>query len=202
MQSYQELPTTAEKTIFCKPRSKCTRSSDKVIPLSPLYSYYEKMSDLFRDSENDYLVDIRGFSESTDSSDSSDCTVDSAEQAGRTPDNLSSIYPRGGPALTRHAGEGAHQLRQILQLGPTTLPDRSFMDELNGVWASEQPRMQIDPQIVDLTEEEDAVEARSAGQPSTSGREEGSDKESESSKSAIPQSELIHAHQRGRSHLV
>lgn len=53
------------------------------------------MSDLFGDSENDNLsieVDITGSSESTDSSEFTDHTADSAGQAGgTTPDNLSGI---------------------------------------------------------------------------------------------------------------
>ncbi|GMN27300.1 hypothetical protein TIFTF001_001591 [Ficus carica] len=73
VQSYRELLTTAEKTIICKPRSKCTRSPEKVVPLSPLYSYYEKISDLPGDSKNDLFseeVNLTGSSESTDSFDS------------------------------------------------------------------------------------------------------------------------------------
>ncbi|GMN39152.1 hypothetical protein TIFTF001_008382 [Ficus carica] len=152
MQSYRELPTTVKKTILCKPLSRCTKSSEKVIPFSSLYNYYEKMSDLSSDSENDYLseeVDITCSSESTDSSSSSDRTADSAEQARGNPDNLSSISniltPRSGAALTWHAQEGDQRLRQILKLDQTTLPNCSFPDELNGVWASEQPRTQTDP---------------------------------------------------------
>ncbi|GMN27297.1 hypothetical protein TIFTF001_001595 [Ficus carica] len=71
------------------------------------------------------------------------------------------------------------------------------MDELKNVQASKQPRTQTGPQMVDLTEEEDATIARSAGQQSTSGWEKGSDEESDSSGSATPQGELIHARQRG-----
>lgn len=55
------------------------------------------------------------------------------------------------------------------------------MDELNGVRALVQPS-----RVVDLTEEEDAVATRMAGQPNTSGFEETPDEGSESSMSAIP----------------
>ncbi|GMN68646.1 hypothetical protein TIFTF001_037698 [Ficus carica] len=94
VQLLAELPTTAEKTFICKPHSGCTRSSEKVIPPSSLYSYFGKMSDLSGDSEKDNFseeVGIIGSSESTDSPDSIDCTADFAEQARRTPDNLSGI---------------------------------------------------------------------------------------------------------------
>ncbi|GMN48640.1 hypothetical protein TIFTF001_017808 [Ficus carica] len=46
VQSYSKLLTTLDKTIRYKLRSRCTRSSEKVIPHSPLYSYCEKMSEL------------------------------------------------------------------------------------------------------------------------------------------------------------
>lgn len=107
---------------------------------------------MFGDSKNDNLyreVDITGSLESTDSFDSTDRTADSAEQAGKTPGNLLGISDiptlRGGPALTGYAGERVQRLRHILELCPTTLPNHSFMDELSGVRASEQPRMRTSP---------------------------------------------------------
>lgn len=103
-----------------------------------------KMSDLSGDSENDYLsehVDITGSSGSIDSSDFSDLTGAPAGQAGRTMDNLSDIsnipISIGEFTLTKHAREGAQRLRQILQLGPTTYPDRLFIDDLTGVRVQE-----------------------------------------------------------------
>lgn len=124
-------------------------------------------------------VDVIGSSKSTDFSDSIDSTTDSVEQVGRTLDNFSGILdiptPRGGPMPTRYKRESAQRLRQILNLGPTTLPDRSFMDELSGVRASKQPWIRTDPWVVDLTGEEDTVATRITGQPNSSGREEGSD---------------------------
>ncbi|GMN66343.1 hypothetical protein TIFTF001_035413 [Ficus carica] len=120
------------------------------------------MSDLSGDFENDNLskdVDVTGSSGSTDSSDSSDRTVALAKQAAGTPDYLSDVS----------------------DMGPTTHPDRSFMDKLNGARASVQPS-----RVVDLTEEEDAVVVRTTGHPSTSNREETLDEGSESSGSVIP----------------
>lgn len=52
--------------------------------------FYEKINDLFGESDNDIFsveVDITGPLESTDSSDSTNRTADSAEQAERTSDN-------------------------------------------------------------------------------------------------------------------
>ena len=81
--------------------------------------------------------------------------------------------------------------------GPTTHPDRSFMDELNGVRAP----MQLS-RVVDLTEEDDAVAARTAGHPSTSGCEEAPDEGLESSGSVTPSSEPIQSRQHGHSRSV
>lgn len=117
-----------------------------------MYSFFETMSDLSGDFKNDNLsreVDIIGSLESTDSVDSTDRIADLAEQAGKTPGNLLRISDiatlRGKPALTGYVGERVQQLRQILELCPTILPDCSFMDELSGVRASEQPRTRTSP---------------------------------------------------------
>ncbi|GMN44763.1 hypothetical protein TIFTF001_013966 [Ficus carica] len=125
-------------------------------------------------------------------------TVASAEQEARTPDYLSDvsdipISKRLG-APTGHAREGTQRLRQILQMGPITCLDRSFMDELNGVRAPVQPS-----RVVDLTEEEDATTVRMAGHPRKYGCEEAPDKGFESSRSATPPGEPIQSRQRGRS---
>ncbi|GMN67229.1 hypothetical protein TIFTF001_036294 [Ficus carica] len=80
------------------------------------------MSDLSGDFENDNL----------------------STEARWTLDNLSGISDiptlRGGLVPTGYMQKGAQRLRQILELGLTTLPDRSFMDECSGVWAFEHPR--------------------------------------------------------------
>lgn len=44
-----------------------------------------------------------------------------------------------------YAREGVQHLRQILELGSTTLLDRYFMDKLNEVPTLEQPRMRTGP---------------------------------------------------------
>ncbi|GMN38576.1 hypothetical protein TIFTF001_007813 [Ficus carica] len=151
------------------------------------------MSNLSDNSKNDNIsgdVNITGSSGSTDSSDSSDRTVASAEQVARTLHYLSDVSdiptPRRLVAPTGYAREGIQRLRQIMQMRPTTRPDRFFMEELNGV----QAIMQIS-RVVDLTEEEDAVAARMARYLSTSGREETPDEESESSGSVTPPGEPI-----------
>ncbi|GMN60234.1 hypothetical protein TIFTF001_029321 [Ficus carica] len=110
------------------------------LPKPPINrSFFEKMSDLSGDFKNDNLsreVDIIGSLESTDSVDSTDRIADLAEQAGKTPGNLLRISDiatlRGRPALTGYVGERVQQLRQILELCLTILPDCSFMDELSG----------------------------------------------------------------------
>ncbi|GMN60124.1 hypothetical protein TIFTF001_029208 [Ficus carica] len=144
------------------------------------------MSDLFSDSENDNLfveVDIIGSSKSTGSYEST-----------TTLDNLSRISdiptPRGGSASSGYSREGIQWLRQILELGLTTFPDHSFMNELSNVRVPEQPRTRTGFQVVNLIGEEDAAVMRIARQPSTFGRGEDSDKESESSGSATPQAIL------------
>lgn len=134
------------------------------------------MSDMSGDSENAYFseeVDIIGSLGSTDSSDSSDDVTDLVEQAGKTLDNLSSISdiptPRRKAMLTGYVQEGTQRLRQILQLGPTTRPDSSFLDKHAGVRVTEQPKACRGSQVVDLTGEEDTAAVRMAGQPSTFG---------------------------------
>ena len=97
------------------------------------------MSDQLSDSQNDYSsedADITGSSSlSSSSSSSSKTTGEVAEQAGRTPDNLSSMY--GIPsqssfdAPTSKAIEGAARLQEILQVGPATRPYQEFIEELN-----------------------------------------------------------------------
>ena len=73
------------------------------------------------------------------------------------------------------------------------------MDELTSVRVLEQPRTRTGFQVVDLTEENDVATMRMATQPSTSGRGEGSNEESESSGNASLLDEPIQAHQRGSS---
>ncbi|GMN28212.1 hypothetical protein TIFTF001_044211 [Ficus carica] len=118
-----------------------------------------------------------------------------------TPDYLSDIsdipISKRLAAPTGHTREGTQRLRQILQMGPITCPDRFFMDELNGVWAPVQPS-----RVVDLTEEEDATAVRMVGHPNKFGCEEAPDKGSESSGSATPPGEPIQSCQRGRSRPV
>ncbi|GMN63475.1 hypothetical protein TIFTF001_032560 [Ficus carica] len=58
-----------------------------------------------------------------------------------------SLPQQGWPALTRYASEGIQRLTQMQVLGPTTLPDRSFMNELIDVRVPKQPRTQTCPQI-------------------------------------------------------
>ena len=118
-------------------------------PFHCCIDFHEKTSDLSGDSKNDNLstkIDIIGSSKSTDSSNH---TTDSAEQVKRTPNNMWGIsdipISRSVPAPTGYTQEGVQRLRQIQELGPTILPDRSFMDELSGVRAFKQPRMQTDP---------------------------------------------------------
>ena len=122
------------------------------------------MSDLSGDFKNDNLsgdVDITSSSGSTDSSGSSDRTVSSSEQLARTLDYLSNVYDFANPkrlvAPTGHAWKGVPRLRKILKMGPTTRPNCSFMDDLNGVQALVQPSP-----VMDLIEDEDAVTARTA----------------------------------------
>ncbi|GMN59407.1 hypothetical protein TIFTF001_028495 [Ficus carica] len=108
------------------------------------------MSDLSSDSVNVNLsweFDIIG-SSSTDS-DSTDRTEDEVEQAPRTLDYLSDVSDI--PTLRRLvmptsiAREGIGRLMQILQVGPVTRPDRSFLEELNGASTP------VQPPLVDLT---------------------------------------------------
>lgn len=146
------------------------------------------MNYLSSDFENDNLsieVDITGTFESTDSFESTDHTAGSAGQVGGNLDSLLGISniptSRDGPTRPGYVLECVQLLRQILELGPTSLPNRSFMSELSDVRVHEQPRMCTGSQVVHLTGEDDVAAVRKAGQPSTSGRGEDSDEGSESS---------------------
>ncbi|GMN57043.1 hypothetical protein TIFTF001_026140 [Ficus carica] len=135
------------------------------------------------DSEKDNLpgdVDIIGSLRSTDSSDSSDRTVASAEQAARTSDYLSDVSDIPTPRISRPD-------RAYARRHPTAKANSALV----------QPS-----RVVDLTKEEDAVAARMARQPSTSGFEETPDEVSESSRSATSPGEPIQFCQLGCSRIL
>ena len=111
------------------------------------------MSDL-SDSENDNLsgsLDVTGSSGST-SSTSSSSTGEVTAPRDRTPDHLSGISDVPSPSdpvmPTSRGREGTAGLEEILQVGPSTHPDRQFIKELNRV-----AQVQLAP-IVDLTTKE------------------------------------------------
>ncbi|GMN70417.1 hypothetical protein TIFTF001_039460 [Ficus carica] len=139
------------------------------------------MSDI-SDSEN------VGLSESVDAvSTSSISSSSSGEATGpreRTPDNLSGLsdIPSGSEGQ-----EGAARLDEILRVGPSTAPDRRFVEDL-GRATQARPASVADP----AAEGGNALE-RTASQASTSGRSG-----DVASDSTDPSGEDIHARQRLR----
>ncbi|GMN51147.1 hypothetical protein TIFTF001_020295 [Ficus carica] len=122
------------------------------------------------DSENlSESVDVTGSSAST-SSTSSSSAGESTGPRGRTLDHLSGIWDI--PSLsdpvspTSREQGGAARLEEILQVGPSTIPDRQFIEELGGA-AQAQPAP-----VVDLTAEGGDASERTASQASMSGRED------------------------------
>ncbi|GMN60393.1 hypothetical protein TIFTF001_029480 [Ficus carica] len=111
-------------------------------------------------------IDVTGSSSSILSS-SSDTTKGTTEQGALTPDHLSGIsdVPSSDrlPTPTSRVRKGAAQLEQILRINPSTRPDQSFIDEINGAGQA-QPAP-----VVDLTASEDDASDRTASQASTSG---------------------------------
>ncbi|GMN65306.1 hypothetical protein TIFTF001_034374 [Ficus carica] len=151
------------------------------------FSKFFSMSD-FSDSKNTQLsgdIDVTGSSSSIPSS-SSNTTGGATAPGAPTPDNLSGISDipsPGRPAIpTSRVREGAARLEEILQVGPTTLLDRRFIEELN-----EADQAQPAP-VVDLTDSGDEASERTASPASTSGREG-----SESLRSTPPAGEPIQA---------
>ena len=141
------------------------------------------------DSENDNLsgsVDVTGSSGSTSSTSSS--SIEVAASKDRTPDHLSGISDIPSPSdpvtPTSRGKEGAAQLEEILQVGPSSRSDRQFIKELNGA-----AQVQLAP-VVDLTVEGGDASERMASQASMSGRED-----SQGSESFAPTGEPIHARQ-------
>lgn len=110
------------------------------------------MSDL-SDSENEALsrsIDTEGSSSS-----------------GTNTNSSSSSSEPASPAIRR--GEGPSHLVEILQVGPTTRPDRRFIQELGT--AEAEPPVGVNPVA-------EAASERSSGQVSTSGRGEAEDPDS------------------------
>ncbi|GMN52477.1 hypothetical protein TIFTF001_021615 [Ficus carica] len=147
------------------------------------------MSDL-SDSENDQMsrdADVTGSSSS-----SLDATGGTTAPAARTPNHLSGIFDipsLGRPATpTNRAREGAARLDEILQVGPTTLPYRRFIAELNGAGQA-----QLAP-VVDPPDGGDEASERTASPASVSGRDG-----SESSGSTPPAGEPVQARHRASS---
>lgn len=83
-----------------------------------------------------------------------------------------------------------------MQVGPTTRPEPSFVEELNGAALTQLPL------VVDLTEGEGTASTRMARQASLSTQEDNSHEGSESSESTIPLGEPIQSRQCGRSRLI
>ncbi|GMN69211.1 hypothetical protein TIFTF001_038257 [Ficus carica] len=151
------------------------------------------MSDI-SDSENISLsesVDAAGSAVSTSSIGSSS-TGEATGPRDRTPDHLSGIsdIPSGSdPATPTSRGQtGAARLEEILRVGPSTAPDRQFVEEL-GRATQARPAS-----VVDLTAEGGDASERTARQASTSGRSG-----DVASDSTDPSGEGIHARQRPRS---
>nr|GMN65922.1 hypothetical protein TIFTF001_034987 [Ficus carica] len=165
--SRRPAPTTSEKVIIC---------------------HFVIMSDI-SDSEN------AGLSESVDAvSTSSISSSSSGEATGpgeRTPDHLSGLsdVPSGSEhaTATSRGQEGASRLAEILQVGPSTAPDRRFIEDL-GRAAQTRPASVPGP----AAEGGDAA-GRTASQASTSGRSG-----DVASDSTDPSGEDIHARERPR----
>ena len=128
------------------------------------------MSDI-SDSENAGLsesLDITG-SEASSSRTRSSSAGEVMGPEGRTPDHLSGISDVPSPSdqvsPANRELSGAARLEEILRVGPGTVPDRRFVEELSGT--SRAPPAPV----VDLTAEGREASERSAGQASTSGRE-------------------------------
>ncbi|GMN38399.1 hypothetical protein TIFTF001_007630 [Ficus carica] len=151
------------------------------------------MSDI-SNSENISLsesVDAAGSTVST-SSMSSSSAGEATGPRDRTPDHLSGIsnIPSGSdPATPTSRGQtDAARLEEILRVGPSTVPDRQFVEELGrAAQARAAP-------IVDLTAEGGGAPERIASQASTSGRSG-----DVASDSTDPSGEEIQARQRPRS---
>ncbi|GMN64582.1 hypothetical protein TIFTF001_033659 [Ficus carica] len=147
------------------------------------------MSDI-SDSEN------AGLSESVDAASTPSISSSSSEEATgpreRTPDHLSGLsdIPSGGEHATptSRGQEGAARLEEILRVGPSTAPDRRFVEEL-GRATQARPASIAGP----AAEGGKAAE-RTASQASTSGRSG-----DVASDSTDPSGEEIHARQRLRS---
>ncbi|GMN58991.1 hypothetical protein TIFTF001_028076 [Ficus carica] len=127
------------------------------------------MSDI-SDSENISLsesVDAAGSTAST-SSMSSSSVGEATGPRDRTPNHLSGIsdIPSGSDPVTptSRGQTGAARLEEILRVGPSTVPDRQFVEELG---RAAQARL---APIVDLTAEGGGASERTASQASTSGR--------------------------------
>ncbi|GMN20742.1 hypothetical protein TIFTF001_043161 [Ficus carica] len=165
--SRRPAPTTSEKVIIC---------------------HFVIMSDI-SDSEN------AGLSESVDAvSTSSISSSSSGEATGpgeRTPDHLSGLsdVPSGSEhaTATSRGQEGTSRLAEILQVGPSTAPDRRFIEDL-GRAAQTRPASVPGP----AAEGGDAA-GRTASQASTSGRSG-----DVTSDSTDPSGEDIHARERPR----
>ncbi|GMN20405.1 hypothetical protein TIFTF001_043081 [Ficus carica] len=159
--SRRPVPTTSEKVIIY---------------------YFVIMSDI-SDSEN------VGLSESVDAASTSSISSPSSGEAtgprGRTPDHLSGLsdIPSGSKHVTptSQGQEGAARLEEILRVGPSTAPDRRFVEDLGRA-------TQARPASVAGHAE------RTASQASTSGRSG-----DVASDSTDPSGEEIHARQRPRS---
>ncbi|GMN68286.1 hypothetical protein TIFTF001_037348 [Ficus carica] len=151
------------------------------------------MSDI-SDSENISLsesVDVAGSTASTPSTRSSS-VGEATGPRDRTPDHLSGISDipsRNDPVMPTSRGQtGAARLEDILRAGPSTVPDRQFVEEL-GWTAQARPAP-----VVDLTAEGGDASERTASQASTSGRGDGV-----AFDSTDPSGEEIQARQRPRS---
>ncbi|GMN66519.1 hypothetical protein TIFTF001_035583 [Ficus carica] len=95
----------------------------------------------------------------------------------------------GDPATPTSRGQkGAARLEEILRVGPSTVPDRQFVEEL-GRAAQARPAS-----VIDLTAEGGGASERTASQASTSGRSG-----DVASDNTDPSGEEIEAHQRPRS---
>lgn len=111
------------------------------------------------DSENRSLsgdADITGSSNSSSgTSTTNSSSSEETESTGQTPDNLSGISDI--PSPTSQGREGAARLQEILQVGPSTLLDSRFIQELDQT-AAVQPTSVVIP-----TTERDVASERSAG---------------------------------------
>ncbi|GMN65021.1 hypothetical protein TIFTF001_034094 [Ficus carica] len=138
------------------------RTSEKVNIL------FFNMSDI-SDSENDGLsgdVEIT-LSTSTSTGSESESTRDVTGQRSQTPEDLSGMsdLPSLEDILAGQVREGIARLAEILQVGPSTLPDRRFISEIRGDIPT--------PPVREVNQTADATTTaeRITGQAGTSGRE-------------------------------